>query len=65
MQTRPCWVEIDTRALENNYHFLESLAAPDMEILAMVKADGYGHSLSLCVPALARAGTRWMGITSV
>ena len=65
MHTRPCWVEIDTRALENNYRFLASVASPHAELLAMVKADAYGHSLALCAPAAVRAGVRWLGVTSV
>ena len=65
MQTRPCWVEIHTRSLEDNYRFLKSLAAPDVELLAVVKADAYGHSLALCAPAVVRAGGKWLGVTSV
>ena len=70
MPMRPCWVEISTHALEDNYRFLSSLAAGDAEslapgLLAMVKADAYGHSLALCAPAAVRAGARWLGVTSV
>ena len=65
MPTRPCWVEIRTQALEENLRFLESLAAPDGELLAIVKADAYGHSLAACAPAVVRAGARWLGVTSV
>jgi alanine racemase len=65
MPTRPCWVEISTRLLEENYRFLAGLTAPDAELLAIVKADAYGHSLALCAPAVVRAGARWLGVTSV
>ena len=65
MQMRPCWVEIRTRALEDNFRFLQSLAALDVELLAVVKADAYGHSLDLCAPAVVRAGGKWLGVTSV
>jgi alanine racemase len=63
--TRPCWAEISTRALEDNYRFLQTLADADVELLAVVKADAYGHSLALCAPALVRAGAAWLGVTSV
>ncbi|HWG22461.1 MAG TPA: alanine racemase [Terracidiphilus sp.] len=63
--SRPCWVEIRTRALEDNYRSLQSLAGPGVECLAIVKADAYGHSLALCAPAAVRAGARWLGVTSV
>ena len=65
MTTRPCWVEIRTHALEANFRFLAGLAAPHAELLAIVKANAYGHSLALCAPAVARAGAKWLGVTSV
>ncbi len=64
MPTRPCWVEISTQALENNFRFLRSLVPQQAEMLAIVKADAYGHSLALCAPAAVRAGARWLGVTS-
>jgi alanine racemase len=65
MPMRPCWVEISTPSLEDNYRFLNSLAAGNAELLAVVKSDAYGHSLALCAPAAVRAGARWLGVTSV
>jgi len=65
MPTRPCWVEIAIGDLEENYRFLAGLAAPHAELLAIVKANAYGHSLAVCAPALVRAGARWLGVTSV
>jgi alanine racemase len=67
--TRPCWVEVSTQAFEHNYRLLDSLASfdnfPNPELLAIVKADAYGHSLAICAPAAIRAGARWLGVTSV
>ncbi len=65
MPTRPCWAEIRIRDLEENYRFLAGLAAPHAELLAIVKANAYGHSLALCAPAVVRAGAHWLGVTSV
>jgi alanine racemase len=65
MQTRSCWAEISTRSLEENYRFLGSLAPRDAELMAILKADAYGHSLALCAPAVVRAGARWIAVTSV
>ena len=65
MPMRPCWVEIDTRRLEENFRFLQTLAAPDAELLAILKANAYGHGLDLCVPAAVRAGAEWLGVASV
>jgi alanine racemase len=65
MTTHPCWVEIHTRTLEDNFRFLLTLAAPHAELLAVLKADAYGHSVALCAPAVVRAGARWLGVASV
>src|SRR5213082_842751 len=71
MPTRPCWVEISTHAFENNFRCLDDLgsfpklAQPNAELLAIVKADAYGHSVDICAPAAVRAGARWLGVTSV
>jgi len=62
---RPCWVEIRTRALEENFRFLAGLAAPHAELLAIVKCNAYGHGLAICAPAVAEAGAKWLGVTSV
>ena len=65
MPSRPCWVEISTSAFEDNFRFLQRVAPPGSELLAIVKADAYGHSVALCAPAAARAGAQWLGVTSV
>ncbi len=38
-------------------------AAPDPSLLAVIKANAYGHSATLCAPLLARAGVPWLGVT--
>ena len=65
MTKRPCWVEIDQKAVADNFRFLQTLVAQDVEILAMIKANAYGHGLAECVPPLLAAGARWLGVTSV
>ena len=65
MHTRPCWVEISPRSFEDNYRFLSTLAGPQVELLAVIKADAYGHALKICAPAAVRAGAHWLGVTSI
>ncbi|WP_263350652.1 alanine racemase [Acidicapsa acidisoli] len=71
MNSRPCWVEISTGSFQNNYQVLVQSSAADaadarpVELLAIVKADAYGHGLALCAPAAVQAGARWLGVTSV
>ena len=42
-----------------------NLLTGEAELLAIVKADAYGHALALCAPAAVRAGAQWLGVTSV
>jgi alanine racemase len=65
MEQRPCWVEIRTRSLEDNYRFLTRLAPRDTELLAVVKANAYGHGATICAQAAVRGGARWLGVTCV
>jgi UDP-N-acetylmuramoyl-tripeptide--D-alanyl-D-alanine ligase len=41
---RPTWVEIDLEAIANNVRLLVEMAAP-AKILAVLKADAYGHGM--------------------
>ncbi len=47
-------VGIDTAALSHNLSHIRTLA-PASRVIAVVKADAYGHRLDLCLPALAAA----------
>jgi alanine racemase len=63
--TRPIWAEVSRRRLLHNYRLLEDHAGPDATLLAVIKADAYGHGLEGCARALAAAGVRDFGVTSV
>lgn len=56
----PLWAEIDLGALEHNVRTLRS-HAPDSELMAVVKADGYGHGLLPAARAAIRGGAHWLG----
>ena len=47
------WAEIDTAALRHNVAVVRALTGERARIMAVVKADAYGHSLEIVVPALA------------
>lgn len=64
MCTRPTWVEISRSRLLNNYRYLRQVAGDSADLLAVVKANAYGHGLAQCAPILADAGAEWLGITS-
>ncbi len=63
--TRPTWAEISRSRLVHNHDTLRGLAGPETELLAVVKANAYGHGLAECAHVLAANGARWFGVTSV
>jgi len=63
--TRPTWAEVSEGKLRHNYRRLRELAGPNAELLAVVKANAYGHGLELCARAFAAEGATWFGVTSV
>ncbi len=59
---RPTRVEIDLAALRYNYMQLRSRTAPDVDILAVVKADAYGHGAVFVAQTLQDAGASMFGV---
>jgi alanine racemase len=70
------WVEIDEARLAGNFAALHRVlaeaeaakaglaeAGPQTALLAVVKANAYGHGLAAIAPMLARAGAEWLGVT--
>ncbi len=49
-----CWVEIDCSALHHNAALIREKLGAQIEILAVVKANAYGHGTIGCAQALAR-----------
>ncbi|PAW62985.1 MAG: alanine racemase [Verrucomicrobiia bacterium Tous-C2TDCM] len=59
-----CWAEIDLGALRHNASRCRSLAGPGCEVMAIVKADAYGHGLPEVVGALSGIAT-WFGVANL
>ena len=55
---------INTKALVHNLGVIRQLA-PEQKILAMVKADAYGHGLITCAKALAEASVDGFGVARI
>ncbi|MDX8406696.1 MAG: alanine racemase [Mariprofundus sp.] len=54
------WINLDH--LRHNYRLLAQLAAP-ARVMAVVKANAYGHGLNLVAPALFEAGCRGFAVS--
>jgi alanine racemase len=47
-----CWAEIDPAALRHNARVARERVGPDAALLAVIKANGYGHGLAAVADAL-------------
>ena len=59
---RPTWAEIDLDALASNFRLVRGLVAPGVQVMAVVKADAYGHGAVECARRLAREGADWYAV---
>jgi len=55
---------IDLGALRSNLAILRELVAPAM-VMAVVKADAYGHGAELVARTVADAGAEWLGVADL
>ncbi len=62
---RPAWVEVNLNAIEHNTRRLTEMAGRETELMAMVKANGYGHGAVEASRAALRGGATWLGVVSV
>lgn len=61
---RPTWVEISLSKLRRNLERVRQLAGP-RKVMAVVKADAYGHGAVPIAQELARCGIDWFGVATV
>lgn len=61
----PVWAEIDLDALAANVKAVRSLLTKDCRLLAVVKADAYGHGASEVGRVALAAGASGLGVSTV
>jgi alanine racemase len=59
---RPTWAEVDLEAIRHNVRVLKP---PTSELMAVVKANGYGHGAVDVARAAIEAGATWCGVALV
>jgi len=59
---RPTWAQIDLEALAANFHLVKNQVGAAVKIMAVVKADAYGHGAVRCGRTLASEGADWFGV---
>ena len=59
------WVEIDLGALSGNVKQLVKFLSPRTQLMAVVKADAYGHGSVAVAKTALEAGASWLGVATV
>jgi len=59
---RPTWAEIDLDALAANFRAVRRRVGNEVKVMAVVKADAYGHGAVACARRLAAEGADWLGV---
>ena len=59
------WVEIDLSALSYNVKQLLKILSPRTQLMAVVKADAYGHGAVTVAQTVLESGASWLGVATV
>ena len=58
------WAEINLDAIENNIHQIRKMTSPSAKVMAIVKADAYGHGFFEVASSLAQNGADAFGVAT-
>lgn len=59
---RPTWAEVNLQNLAFNFRSIRNFVGENVKMMAVVKADAYGHCAVECSKKLERLGIDWFGV---
>lgn len=62
---RDAWVEINLTNLAENIEAIKETLPKTKDVLAVIKADAYGHGATMCAPILLASGVKMLGVASI
>lgn len=62
---RPTWAEVSVGAYAANVRALKALVGPPTRLMAVLKADAYGHGASTLAPVALQSGADLIGVSSI
>jgi len=62
---RPTRATIDLANLSFNFHSVRKFIGREMKIMAVVKANAYGHGAAECAKSIESAGADWFGVATI
>ncbi len=65
MQRERAWVEVNVGAIGHNIQQIRALLKAETDLMAVVKADAYGHGAVTVAKAALSAGATWLGVATI
>jgi alanine racemase len=62
---RPAWIDVDLAAIAHNVRAVHAHLRPPAQLMAVVKANAYGHGDIPVAHAALEAGATWLGVNLV
>jgi len=62
---RPTWAEIDLKAISANYKYIKKLVLGDTKVMAVVKANAYGHGSLNVAKVLENEQVDYLGVATI
>jgi alanine racemase len=62
---RPTWLDVDLEAIAHNVRRVVDLVGPEVTVLAVLKADAYGHGMARVARTALNNGARYLGVASI
>ncbi len=59
------WIEVDLQKIRRNVQLVQQFVGDRREIMAVVKADAYGHGMIASAKAACDGGATWLGVATV
>lgn len=61
---RPTWAEVDLKAIEHNYRQVRKAVGGSIDVMAVVKANAYGHGTVEVSRVLESCGVNYFGVAT-
>jgi alanine racemase len=62
---RPTWLEVDLEAIAHNVQRVVEMVGSTVQVLAVLKADGYGHGAIRVARTALNNGASYLGVASI
>ena len=62
---KDAWLEINLESLAQNVAAIKNIISKEKKMMAIVKADAYGHGAQMLAQTMLASGVDWFGVSSI